>query len=315
MELGRLESVPLRDVWTHEAHHFTPWLLGQADRLSEALGMDLELTAAEHPVGGFSLDLIGRDLSHDAVVIVENQLEATDHTHLGQLLTYAAGTSARTIIWIAAEFREEHRQAVDWLNSIIDEDTHIFGVEVRVVRIGDSVPAPLFDVVAEPNDWQKRFRSEAAAGELTARQGLYRQFWTRYLERVHVEHPGWTRAKLPQKSNWMDAPSKIRGTHFASVFGRGDRLRSELYVDTGDADETMELFSDLLAHREPIEAAFGGPLIWDELEGRRASSVYVLTEGSVENEDAHESYIDWFFDQGVRFRRAVDAYLEAAGRI
>src|SRR5829696_9348086 len=137
-ELGKLEHVDPRLVWTHEAHEFTPWLLANADRLSEALGIDLELEAAEHGVGGYSLDLVGRDITNDAVLIVENQLATTDHTHLGQVLTYAAGTGASTIVWIATEFREEHRQALDWLNEQTGEETHFFGIELQVARIGES---------------------------------------------------------------------------------------------------------------------------------------------------------------------------------
>ena len=118
LELGRLQSMDPRDVWRHEAHDFTPWLLENADVLSDALGIDLELSAAEHPVGGFNLDLVGRDLTNNCVLIVENQLSTTDHGHLGQLVTYAAGTDARTIVWISPSFREEHRQALDFLNDM-----------------------------------------------------------------------------------------------------------------------------------------------------------------------------------------------------
>lgn len=110
--LGRLSAVAPRKVWSHEAQDFTPWLLQNVDVLSDLLGMDLELEAAEHPVGGFSLDLLGRDLSDESVVIVENQLEQSDHTHLGQILTYAAGTNPKTIVWIATSFRPEHRAAL-----------------------------------------------------------------------------------------------------------------------------------------------------------------------------------------------------------
>lgn len=168
MDLGRLKEVPARSIWTNEARHFTPWLLANADGLGEALGIELELTSAEHAVGGYSLDLIGRDLTNDAVLIVENQLEGTDHSHLGQILTYAAGTGASTIVWLATSFREEHRQALDWLNEQTAEDIHFFGVQISLVRIGDSVPAPLLTVVAKPNDWQKQVRPwpapEASAG-------------------------------------------------------------------------------------------------------------------------------------------------------
>src|SRR5215203_5282830 len=114
--LGRLQALDPRSVWPREAHDFTPWLLENEDALAEALGLDLELSAAEHPVGGFALDLVGRDMTNDCVLIVENQLSDTDHGHLGQLLTYAAGTDARTVVWLAPRFREEHRQALDYLN-------------------------------------------------------------------------------------------------------------------------------------------------------------------------------------------------------
>src|SRR3954447_4169474 len=121
--LGRLVPVPPRDVWAHEAHNFTPWLLANADVLSDLLGMDLELEVAEHPVGNFSLDLMGRDTATGQRVIVENQLEVTDHTHLGQILTYAGGTDPTTIVWVAPTFRAEHRAALDWLNQRTDENT------------------------------------------------------------------------------------------------------------------------------------------------------------------------------------------------
>lgn len=145
-----------RTVWPHEAHSFTPWLLNNVDVLSDLLGMDLELQVAEHPVGGFSLDLLGRDLSDESVVIVENQLELSDHTHLGQILTYAAGTDPKTIVWITAGFRPEHRAALDWLNEHTDPDTRFFGIEIAVVQIGGSTPAPNFKLAVEPNDWEKQ---------------------------------------------------------------------------------------------------------------------------------------------------------------
>jgi hypothetical protein len=131
-ELGRIELVDPRSIWQHEAQDFTPWLLANADRLAEALGIDIEFEAAEHAVGGYSLDLVGRDITNDAVLIVENQPATTDHSHLGQVITYAAGTGASTIVWIATGFREEHRQPLDWLNESTDDKTQFFGVELQL---------------------------------------------------------------------------------------------------------------------------------------------------------------------------------------
>ncbi len=159
--IGRLTPVAAREVWPHEALDFTPWLLENADVLADVLGMNLELEAAEHAVGGFSLDLIGQEIGSGARVIVENQLESSDHTHLGQIMTYAGGTDASHVVWIAPSFREEHRKALEWLNERTDEETRFFAVEIKAVRIGDSAVAPLLTLVVQPNDWGKQVRAAA----------------------------------------------------------------------------------------------------------------------------------------------------------
>src|SRR5689334_7361750 len=152
-DLGRVTSVPVREVWPHEAHDFTRWMLANADVLSDVLGIDLELTHNEHRVGDFSLDLLGVDRVTGERVIVENQLEQSDHGHLGQILTYAGGTDPTTIVWCAPSFRDEHRAAIDWINERTDENTRFFAVEVAAVKIDESRPAPMFKLVAQPNDW------------------------------------------------------------------------------------------------------------------------------------------------------------------
>jgi hypothetical protein len=307
IELSRLQAVDPREVWPGEATHFTPWLLSHAGHLAEVLGIDIELERSEHKVGTFSLDLIGRDLSNNAPLIVENQLEQTDHTHLGQLLTYAAGTEASTIVWIATSFREEHRQAVDWLNQNTGEDVHFFAIRLGVVRIGDSLPAPLFETVAQPNEWQKKIRAVTRADGGGPRSDLYQRFWERFLERVRVEHPGWTNASVPPTSSWLTLPSGLRGTHLTPSFATRGRLRHELYIDTGDAQENLDLLTALAERREEIEAIYGRSLEFDELPTRRACKIAEYSVGEVTNVGAHEAYIDWFFDCGERFRRVLDS--------
>jgi len=308
MELGRLERVDAREVWGHEARDFTPWLLEHADHLAETLGIDVELEQSEHPVGGFSLDLIGRDLTNDAVLIVENQLAATDHGHLGQILTYAAGTDAQTIVWIATLMKEEHRQAIDWLNEQTREDVRFFGIELRVVRIGDSARAPMFNLVAQPNDWQKQVRSVTRTGRIGTKTALYREFWTKYLDQMRSEHPDWSRASTPSHQNWMDFPSPIRGTRLNPSFASRARLRSEIYIDTGDAARNDDIYSRLSAQRDVFEAAYGRPLEWEELPNARASRIAEYRDdGDVVYEDRHDEYIAWFLDAGERMRRALAA--------
>jgi Domain of unknown function (DUF4268) len=309
IELWKLEPVDPRTVWSHEAHDFTPWLLANSERLSEALGIDLEFEAAEHAVGGYSLDLIGRDITNDAVLIVENQLATTDHSHLGQVLTYAAGTAASTIVWIATAFRPEHRQALDWLNENTGDDAHFFGIELQVVKIGSSPIAPLFNVVVEPNDWQKQVRTATQAAAIGGKGALYVQFWRRFLERVHKEHPDWTKAHRETTDNWLDMKSPIKGCRITTSFAQGDRLRHELYIDSGDGDHNASLFGELRERSDEIEAAYGRALVWEELPTRRACRIADYRDGcNVEQAERYEEFIDWFFDAGTRLRRALANY-------
>jgi hypothetical protein len=152
--LGRLEPVQLREVWPNEASDFTPWLAENLDVLGQAVGLALELRQREHPVGRYALDLLLED-ARGRVVIVENQLEQTDHTHLGQLLTYCAGAKADVVIWIAQSITEEHAAALEWLNDNTVVGVGFFGIELEALRIADSVPAPHFKLVVRPNDWAK----------------------------------------------------------------------------------------------------------------------------------------------------------------
>jgi hypothetical protein len=308
--LSRLSPVVARDVWVHEAHVFTPWLLENQDHLAQALGIELELTDSEHAVGGFKLDLIGRDLTHQGVLIVENQLEATDHSHLGQLLTYVAGTDAATVVWIATGFREEHREAIDWLNRRTDEEVRFFGVVLEAVRIDDSLPAPLFTVVAKPNDWQKRVHASTSRSAVGGpRTEAYATFWARYLERLRANYPTWTRSRsTPRGDNWFQTISPVRGTYIAAAFAEGRRLKHELYIDSGDATANEELLAELEAQRHRLETVYRAPVEFEPLPDRRACRVAEYREdGDVLATARHDEYLDWFIDAGIRLRRALGA--------
>lgn len=307
-DLGRLESVELRDVWLHEALDFTPWMLANADALSEALDMDLELDSAEHAVGGFSLDLIGRDRRSNELVIIENQLEMTDHSHLGQLLTYAGGTDPTNIVWIAARFRQEHRAALEWLNQRTDTTTRFFGVEVTAVRIDSSRPAPLFHVIATPNDWGKtvRTRAQAAEGGASERASLYAEFWEQFLAALRSRELGWTKARKGPAQNWFNMPSGTSGVEYSVSFGKHG-LRSEIYL--GDRSESVnaQRFRAFLALRAGLEEAYGSALGFAPLDGRKASRIEDTRAGEVSDASSWQTYIDWFIDSQHRLRRAVAA--------
>ena len=162
-----------------EASDFTPWLVEEENisLLGETIGVELEVEAQEKNVGPFRADILCKDTVTDKWVLIENQLERTDHSHLGQLLTYAAGLEAVTVVWIAEGFTDEHRAALDWLNEITDEKFSFFGLEIELWRIGDSPMAPKFNVVSHPNDWTKTV-SRISRNELTSVQQLYLEYWT-----------------------------------------------------------------------------------------------------------------------------------------
>lgn len=305
MSLGRLERVSVREAWAHEAQDFTPWLLANASHLGEVLGMDLELKEAEHSVGDFSLDLMGEDTATGETVIIENQLAKSDHSHLGQLLTYAGGTDAVNIVWIADEFRPEHRAALDWLNERTNESTRFFAIEVSAVRIGDSPLAPLFEIIVQPNDWQKKVRSSTSSAPPSARGETYREFWAQFLDAVHQAAPGWTNAKAPHAQNWMNLPAGVSNANYAVVFSK-DGPRVELYFSATSAALNAINFDKVLAHKNEIETAFGQRLEWDRLDGKKAARICLTRPGNIDEAATWNEYVQWLVSNIVKLRNAID---------
>ncbi len=229
VNLGAIEKVDLREVWPNEASDFTPWLCDNLDKLGAALGLDLELQSPEAPVGAFSLDVLAHDLGSNRPVIIENQLEATDHDHLGKLLTYAAGYDAYAVVWLTREFRDEHRQALDWLNQRTGDDTQFFGVVVEAWKIDESRPAPHFRPVAMPNEWQKRTATESAKnsfGNVSERGERYRAFFQSLMDTLREKHR-FTNARKGQPQSWYSFSSGYSGVAYGASFSRdGKPLRT-----------------------------------------------------------------------------------------
>lgn len=279
--LGRLEKMDLRNVWVSESSHFTPWL-AQPENLSilaDTVGLDLELEGQERNVGPFRADILCKDVETEQWVLIENQLERTDHTHLGQLLTYAAGLQAVTIVWIAARFTEEHRATLDWLNEITDERFRFFGLEVELWRIGDSAPAPKFNVVSKPNDWSrdvgqaaKRIETEA----LTDTRQKQLAFWTmfrQHLDRASSE----VRGQKASPQHWMNFKIGRSGFVLAATINSTERrIGVELHLNGPNAKTD---FRQLAAQKEAIERETGFDLVWMELPDRKASRIARFQEG------------------------------------
>jgi hypothetical protein len=289
--LGRLERVELRDIWLSEASDFTPWLARKEnlDILGETLGIDLQLEAQERPVGPFRADILCKDIGTDRWVLIENQLERTDHNHLGQLLTYASGLEAVTIVWIAARFTEEHRSTLDWLNRITSKSFRFFGLEVELWRIGGSPPAPKFNIVSKPNDWSQSVAQAARAiddAELSETRIMQRDYWSAFDKVLSALGGPISGGKKPQPQSWM--AYSIGRSHFmlSAVMLRPKRqVKAELYITGAKAKAFFHL---LKAQKDEIERELGFALVWDELPAGQDSRISISLDDADPEDEA-----DW----------------------
>jgi hypothetical protein len=292
-KLGTLKTVEdLRGVWKHEGRDFTPWLRDNIDLLAETIGLELDLVESESPVGNYSVDIYAKDLNTGRWVIIENQLE-TDHSHLGQVMAYAAGKEAGVVIWVATEFRDEHRQTLDWLNEITGENVSFFGIELQLLQVDDSLPAVHLKLVVEPNEWQKALGRPASS----PRQQAYQEFFGELVSKVKDKHPGLTRATRGYPQNWFNFPVGKSGFSIAASFSHHAEFRVELYIDMGDGERNKAAFDALQGDRERIEDAIGQTLVWERLDAKRASRIYCATEGSINDSDSRlQEMQDWAID-------------------
>ncbi len=239
--LGVLTKVDIRKFWEDEARNFTPWLARKEniDLLGETIGVELEVEAQERKVGPFRADILCKDIETNKWVVIENQLEPTNHKHLGQLLTYAAGLNAVTVVWIAERFTEEHRAALDWLNEITDEEFSFFGLEIELWRIGNSPMAPKFNVVSHPNNWQKTV-SRISRGELTPTNQLYLEYWTGFRDFLEQRN-GVIKPVEPLPQNWL-SPS-VWGVHISHLELLSTNVRNGFVLISHLEPQTQNLIS------------------------------------------------------------------------
>ena len=313
IQVGTLQSVPIREVWRDEARDLTPWLAENPSLLDDALGLELELEGQEVAVGPFSADLLFRDVSSGQLVVVENLINPTDHDHLGKVITYAAGLGAHHVVLLAERFRPEHRSALTWLNSISDDDHCFFGLSLEVWKIEDSTPAPRLRIEVQPDDWARTVRSTASHA-MTDHQQACLDFWDEFLPTFHEAHPGWSKATKPQKQTWMNFPSGRSGITFTGAFTRRDGvpgLRAELYIDVGDREQNKRLFDQLHAQRESIEASIGEALGWERLDDRQASRVCLNYphEAAIANRELWPDLQPWLAQALGTMRRALGPHL------
>jgi Domain of unknown function (DUF4268) len=312
MKFGVLHPVPIRDLWPHEERDFTPWLCEHLADLGEVLGLDVELVGREVDVGGFFLDILAREVGGTGrAVVIENQFGLSNHDHLGKLLTYAGGRSASVLVWIAELIRDEHRQALEWLNEHTDESTWVFGLELTAFRIDDSQPVFQFRPVVTPNNWAKESRVLRPQGEASENQLRYQAFFQRLIDELRDTHH-FTNARKGQAQSWYSFSSGSRGVKYGAFFTKDSGMVTEIYLDGGDKDRNKRLFDALYEQREGFDRAFGQPLDWQRLEHRQASRICIRTEGSIAGDESQwDRQLQWMVNHLLRLKQLWEKHMKA----
>lgn len=307
MKLGKFKQVQLREIWKHEALDFTNWLAldENLELLSEVLETNIVNAQTEVGVGKFAVDILAED-ENGHKVIIENQLETTNHDHLGKIVTYASGLQAETVVWIVKSAREEHEQAINWLNENTNEKVNFFLIEIEAWKIDSSAPAPRFNIIAKPNDWAKTIKKSAGGNKMSDLQLKQQEFWTK-LSDYGKEHSKYVKSwqkGLPQ--SWMNITIGTSKARLAAVMNkeRKQNVGIELYIL-----EDKSIFHRLFANKNEIEDALGYKLIWQELPDKKVSRVLVLRDGDFSDEQKEDELIVWLHQKAEEFTKVFKKYL------
>lgn len=292
---GKLEDLPLRDAWKNEERDFTPWLLDHLDHIGEAVGLPLEPVGRELRVGPYEADILAKDPQDDGFVLIESQLEAADHKHLGQIMTYLAGLDARTVIWIAPSFSDPHLSAVAWLNENTADGFSFFAVRLRVVRIGDSPFAPIFEIAEKPNDWDRQIKQKAAP-EGAAYYDIKEEFWTKFLTRhPNLAELGVAASRYPNCYIVLNEEPHI---DLSIWIGRS---QSGIYLRSGWGEPAEPVAEFLEPHGEALTSALDAPL------GPSTRGKHFLWKRFSKGHDERDAWpeiMDWMNDEIARYRAA-----------
>ena len=304
--LSKLSKVDLRDVWGHEAIDFTNWLSQQENlnSLSEEIGVDIKFLQTEANVGRFNVDILAEEESSGKKIIIENQLEDTNHDHLGKIITYASGYDAEIVIWIVRDFREEHRRAIDWLNEHTDETVSFFLIKIELWQIEGSNPAPKFEIIVSPNEWAKAIKTDVSSGELTDTKLQQLDFWTKFKNYVRSSD---TRIRLqtPRPQHWYDVSMGSSEAHVAlTLNSRENLLGCEIYIN-----RSKNLFKFLQDKREQIEAEIGEKAEWVDAAVASRIKIRKQVQG-VFNQQEAEIYYTWLYQKTVLFQSVFGKYIK-----
>lgn len=304
--IGKLQRVSLRDVWKHEALDFTKWLQDNIDVLNEVIDLNLSNPESEQSAGAFSVDLVAEDESGNPVII-ENQLEKSNHDHLGKILTYLVAMAAKTAIWIVADPRPEHVSTITWLNE--SSSASFYLLKIEAIKIGDSHPAPLLTVIVGPSEEGKGVGKTKQ--EIAERYIIREKFWTQLLDYSKQKTKLHSNIS-PTQHNWLGTSAGKQGLGFNYAL-RKNEAQVELYIDRGKErnEENKAIFEKLFSHKEEVEKVFGESLDWERLEGKRACRIRKrITSGGYRDDEEkwpqiHEAMVDTM----IRLEKSLKPYI------
>jgi hypothetical protein len=306
MKLGKFKKVALREIWKHEALDFTNWLAldENLELLSEVLETSLVNPQTEVGVGKFAVDILAED-ENGHKVIIENQLETTNHDHLGKIVTYASGLQAETVVWIVKNSRDEHEQAINWLNENTNEKVNFFLIEIEAWMIDNSAPAPRFNIVAKPNDWAKTIKQSGAANKITDTKLKQQEFWIKfneYSEDNSITIKSW---RKPRPQHWYDISIGSSQAHLsAQVNTKTMEVSMNLYIVNN-----KELYYKIEKDKDEIENKIGSKLRWWELPDKKASMVSLVIDGDFKDPEQEDKLITWLLNQAEVFAKVFKKYL------
>lgn len=306
-ELGTLQKIDLRKVWSHEAHDFTQWLAEEEHikLLEEELDIELENIKPEASTGRYNVDIVADEVDTGKKVIIENQLEFTDHKHLGQLLTYASGWDASIIVWVVKDYREEHKQAIDWFNRHMPESISFFLVQIELWQIGNSKIAPKFNIVAQPNDWAKTVKESGGQNPVSDLKLMQQEFWTQFREYANNNNSSLGLNGKAKPQHWYNINIGTSKAYISLTFHSKNKIVStEIYIPNDD-----QLFQKLLSNKAKIEDSLGFELDWQELPDKNASRIRVYKSCDPTNMDQWQEQFEWIQLTSEKLQKVFKKYI------
>ena len=309
--LGKLERIDPREYWKDEAKDFTPWLAQEEnlELLGDTIGLQIELQNTEILVGKYRADIIARDVNSERTIIIENQLEKTNHDHLGKIITYASGLGAEIVIWICNSVTDEHRNAIDWMNEISNEQIAFFALEIELWRINESPPAPKFNIVCSPNEWAKTIKKSSINNETSGIRLLQGEFWEALKDYFEENGTFLKLSKPPFRNYYGIALGRAGfGLNF-TVNTHTNKLCCEIYTNGKNAKIA---FSLLEKEKEDIEAIIGTSLSWqNDLPRGSACRIAHYKDGDIREKDNWVEYFRWFKEYAEKFHKAFAERIKA----